>query len=436
VSTEEPMSIEDRIRTATRAGATLVRDIGPMAAPEPARRRPAPAARRWGTWGIPLAAAAAVVLVAVSLVAVRQFGASAPSTTTGPGTSAPSTVPRYYAVLDEAQTGWTGTPDSGALIVGDDHTGEVIDTIRPPHGLHFVTLQGTSDDRTFVVLAANQAQPAPDYALYLLRIAPGTRHPYQLTKLSIKLPGSHPVAYALSPDDRELAVESEPSIASVGNVGNIVTLGIYSVSSGAKLRAWTADAYIASGPGQDTLSWLADGRQLVFSAFQPGHNLSSPYLQNQLRTLDVTGSGTDLMTASRALLTVKTPISSPSDCWAMHVTPDGGTVICGTQYALYTGGAGTSAGCANGGLEFTAYSVRTGKPVRVMYQYPGTCSDGQTFVLWTDTSARSIIGATEVNLTQESGKQSGQLGVISDGRIRLLKLPKSVSPTDYGTIAF
>ena len=29
MSTEDPMSIEDRVRTATRAGATLVRDIGP-----------------------------------------------------------------------------------------------------------------------------------------------------------------------------------------------------------------------------------------------------------------------------------------------------------------------------------------------------------------------------------------------------------------------
>ena len=44
MSTEEPMSIEDRIRTATRAGATLIRDIRPLgrrpeqvASPSPAR---------------------------------------------------------------------------------------------------------------------------------------------------------------------------------------------------------------------------------------------------------------------------------------------------------------------------------------------------------------------------------------------------------------
>ena len=65
MSTEERMSIEDRVRAATRAGATLVRDIGPMIAePEKVRfrRRPARPLRRLLSWGIPLAAAAAVVL--------------------------------------------------------------------------------------------------------------------------------------------------------------------------------------------------------------------------------------------------------------------------------------------------------------------------------------------------------------------------------------
>ena len=74
MSTEEPMSIEDRVRAATRAGATLVRDIGPMIAePEQVRfrRRPARPLRRWLSWGIPLAAAAAVVLLALSLVTAR-----------------------------------------------------------------------------------------------------------------------------------------------------------------------------------------------------------------------------------------------------------------------------------------------------------------------------------------------------------------------------
>ena len=243
MSTEEPLSIEDRVRTATRAGATLVRDIHPLAAPDrvPLRRRPAPAARRWLAWGIPLAAAAAVVLVALSLVAVRKLSAPAPSASQ-PAT-APATVPRYYVALDYEQSNYTATDStgSGALIVGDDVTGKAIATVNPPHGMHFDSVMGASDDRTFVVMASLHNTPgsaSAPYTWYLLRIAPGTAHPYQLNKLSIKLPVNVPngFAYALSPDDRELAVESEGYFS---NSAARITLGIYSVSSGAELRAWS-----------------------------------------------------------------------------------------------------------------------------------------------------------------------------------------------------
>ena len=167
MSTEEPMSIEDRVRTATRAGATLVRDIGPMAAgPEKVRfrRRPAPAARRWGSWGIPLAAAAAVALVAVSLVAVRQFGGSAPAAG-GPAIGPATTVPRYYVDIDATDVAYTGVgpviTGDDALIVGDDVTGKAIATVKPPPGLHFDSVQGASDDRTFVVMASPRVPRSP-----------------------------------------------------------------------------------------------------------------------------------------------------------------------------------------------------------------------------------------------------------------------------------
>jgi hypothetical protein len=432
VSTQEPMSIEDRVRTATRAGATLVRDIGPLAAPDPVRlrRRPAPAARRWRSWGIPLAAAAAVVLVALSLVAVRQFGAAAPATG-GPATTAPATVPRYYVALDMRGTEGDGYTGTGNLILGDDLTGKAIATVTPPHGMEFTGVQGASDDRTFVVMAMSDKPLGGPATWYLLRIAPGTNHPYQLSKLPIKLPdsSSNSLAYALSPDDRELAVES---VSNPGSGATVIAMALYSVSSGAELRAWTTSKNIDGGAIQETLAWVSDGRQLAFSDIPAG----AGHDDDQIRTLDVTGSGTDLLASSRALLTVKSPSSSPAYCWTMHLTPDGGTAICGTQYAFVDGGPGTDAGCANGGLEFTAYSVRTGKPVRVLYQYRGACHNGLSSVLWTDASATEIIGATQIDIANQGGKQAGQLGVITDGHIRLLKLPKSVSPTYYGIVAF
>jgi hypothetical protein len=42
---------------------------------------------------------------------------------------------------------------------GDDLTGKVISTVSPPHGLHFMDVQGTSDDRTFLVTADGQTTP-------------------------------------------------------------------------------------------------------------------------------------------------------------------------------------------------------------------------------------------------------------------------------------
>jgi hypothetical protein len=442
VSTEEPMSIEDRVRTATRAGATLVRDIGPMAAGHEKvrfRRRPAPAARRWGSWGIPLAAAAAVVLVAVSLVAVRQFGASAPATG-GPATNgSATTVPRYYVDIDASDVAYTGIGPvilgGDALIVGDDVTGKAIATVEPPPGLHFNSVQGATDDRTFVVMASRRIasvaeagdSPGPD-TLYLLRIAPGTAHPYQLAKLPIKLPGSAVVlAYALSPNDRELAVESQN-----GYGGSAIRLAIYSVSSSTELRAWTTNKQ-AQGPGfQPTLSWLSDGRQLAFSNMPLGGGGQ----KDQMRTIDVTGPGTDLLAASHVVLTITNRPPNSSTCWGMNLTPDGGTATCATQYG-YATGSPSNAGCSNGGLEVTAYSARTGRPVRVLYKFQGACSDGLAAVLWTDSSARSIIGATETDLPGITNTpHAGQLGLITAGHLRPLKLAKAVSLKDYLMIAF
>jgi hypothetical protein len=434
MSIEEPMSIEDRIRTATRAGASLVRDIGPMAAdPETVRvrRLPARAARRWGTWAIPLAAAAAVALVAISLVAVRGADSGAPATR--PVTpAAPITVPRYFVALDAAGTEVDGYTGTGRLIIGNDQAGTAIGTVAPPHGLKFAAVQGASDDRTFIVEATSAKQSAAGEGpetWYALRIAPGAAHPYQLNLLPIKLPGSSPdsIGVALSPDGRELAVES---VGVQSGSRDTVTLALYSPWSGAELHAWTATR-LTPGMASGTLSWLANGRQLAFTDVPPGAGRSE-----QLRTLDVTDSGTNLMTASDVVLTLKSPDASPANCYSMHLSPDGGTVVCGTQYAFVDGGPGTNAGCANGGLEFTAYSVRTGKPVRVLYQYRGACHNGISMVLWMNAAGTEIIGSIQTDIANEGGQHAGQVGVMSGGNIRPLKLPKSV-PTDYyGIIAF
>lgn len=423
MSTEDQMSIEDRVRSATRAGASLIGDVRPLGAPAPVRLRRQPAPRRWVNWGGPLGAAAAVAAIVLTLVAVRQTGTLSPAAS-GTGTATPAPIPRYYAI---------GTFDAhavrpGPLILGDDVTGKVIATISPPPGLFYLNVRGTSDDGTFIVEAAVNMAPygEPPFTWYLLRVTPRSAHGYQLTKLPVKLPGNRTfaLAYALSPDGRELAVESTPDAVKAKPV---ITLGIYSVSTGARLRAWTVPTQdMTEGVGGRTLSWLDGGRQLVFNA------ATGPANHDQLRALDVTGTGTDLIAGSRALFTVGDP--GTSACRSLRITPDGGTVICAT-------GVGpdprSGPGCANGGLKFIAFPLAVPRqPGRVLYQYRGGCQDADAFTLWTDASASSIIGMTRVNTASKGVKEAFQAGVIAGGRFRPLNIAKSVPPGDYAGLAF
>lgn len=419
MSTEDQTGMEDRVRTATLAGASLIREVRPLGAPAPMRlrRRPGPAPRRWVSWGAPLAAAAAVVAIALTLVAVRQPGTPSPAASET-GTAAPATIPRYYV---------SGAGSRGPLIVGDDLTGKVIATIAPPPGLYLRDVRGTADDRTFVVQDAVSTTPAGplSYTWYLLRITPGSAHPYQLTRLPITLPRNRgfALAYALSPDGRELAVES------TGTAGarQVITLGIYSVSTGAPLHAWTAPAQITSEGGERALSWPSSGRQLVFLA-----NAGSAR-DLQLRTLDITGTGTDLVAGSRALLTADN--ADTSACSWLQITPDGRTVICDTEAGAP--GADDSHACANGALKFIAFPLPVQRrPGRVLYQYPGGCHHGATFTLWTDASASSIIGVTEIGTAAPGVKEAYAIGVITGGRFRPLNIAKSIPPDDYAALVF
>lgn len=424
MSTDDPMSIEDRVRAATRAGASLISDVRPLdaAAPVRLRRRPQRAPRRWVNWGVPLAAAAAVAAIALTLVAVRQAGTPAPASS-GSGTAAPTAVPRYYV----EPTYDSRAQRSGPLILGDDVTGKAIATVASPSGLSFNYAVGTSEDGMFVVQASAPAPyAAPPFSWYLLRVTPGGARPYQLTRLPVRLPGdAYARAFAVSPDGRELAVESAPGDAKARPV---ITVGIYSASTGARLRAWTAPTSITTDFTEHTLSWLDDGRRLVFSAAPaPAHLL-------QLRALDVTGAGPDLLADSKALFTV----GNSATCASLQVTPDGGTAVCATR-AGSPGASAGSAGCANGGLRLVAFPLpgdSSGKPARTLYQYPGACHDGTSSMLWSDASASSVIVVTSVNTASEGTKEAYRVGLVTGGRFTPLDIAKSIPAEGYLDLDF
>ncbi|TVZ01293.1 hypothetical protein EAS64_34000 [Trebonia kvetii] len=417
MSTDDRISIEDRIRIATRARASMVRDLRPLPAPglSPLRHRsaaPARRSRRWVTWGIPLAAAVAVVAIALSLAAIRHES-TLPVKPSPPAIETQG-IPRYFAAVEQVPL-QVSAPK--ALIVGDDKTGAVIATVPAPRGVILGPVVGMADDRTFLVTGeADASSPHRKAIWYRLRIAPGTAHPYQLTKL----PGSvvNGTRFAVSPDGTELAVESSPSL-------HLTKLAVVSLASGKTLRTWTTTTGIQLAPAAANLSWLSDGTHVTFGTV---HTTSM-----QVRTLDVTAPGADLLADSRVLVTI--PLSGAGTCETAQATPDGGTVVCATQYS-FVSQSGRSADCLKYEPGFIAYSVRTGKPVRVLYRSSKPCTAGIANTVWLDASARHVIGA--VRFPSVSGAlDAGELGVITQARgFQQIKLPKAVIPADFESMAF
>jgi hypothetical protein len=61
---------------------------------------------------------------------------------------------------------------------------------------------------------------------------------------------------------------------------------------------------------------------------------------------------------------------------------------------------------------YVAYSVVNGRPLRVLYQYTGTCEQASETVLWADASAQHVIGEQEV---QDSDAHYDRYAVIAPG---------------------
>jgi hypothetical protein len=95
-------------------------------------------------------------------------------------------------------------------------------------------------------------------AWYLVRITPGAKVRATMRKLRVPVPAeSDVVAVAFSPDARELAT--------IGNVGEPIgrtgkeklALRVYSVATGAVLRAWSGIFYVGFD-AYTTLQWTAN----------------------------------------------------------------------------------------------------------------------------------------------------------------------------------
>jgi hypothetical protein len=430
------MSIEERVRAATHARTDQVRDIRPLEFPDELsapvrRRRPA---RRWANWGAPIAAAALVTALALTLVLVRQADDPQPGATVPASSpSAAASIPRYYVAL--AQTGRTSSQLKA--VVGDERTGRTIAVLNPTAAQNFYGVTGAADDRTFVVM--NYTATTKQTSWYLLRLTPGAAHPTQLTKLPIKPLVAHVAGLALSPDGQEVAVMWRTATTQT----NAVTyLAVYSMASGALLHTWITKGdninAIAGGANGEGLAWVGGDRSIDFRwtvmAAEP-----HPSATNTVRRIDVTAAGGDLLADSRVAVKLpptaeptKTTFSAPC---ASSVTAGDGTVVCGTSSFS---DVSFQEVCSTVPPAFVTYSGTTGKRLKVLYEYHGQCLEVQATPVWTDPSAGHVIAFLLLSEKGVKTSATDMFGLVTDGHFT--SLPKLVvgggDALDGGGLAF
>ena len=431
------MSIEDRVRAATRARTDLVRDIRPLELPAepPAHVRRNSRTRRWLNWGAPATAAALVTALALTLALLRQAEGPQPSPATpASGSSIPASIPRYYVAL--AYTGSTSAPMKA--VVGDDQTGRTVAVLTPTAAQNFYGVTAAADDRTFVVM--NYTGATQQTTWYRLSIAPGTAHPARLTKLPVKPLAAHVNGLALSPDGRELAVMWRTGTTATNGLEH---LAVYSLSSGAALGTWnTPDLSGINGVGGANatgLSWVNGDRSLDFrwTAFTGG---AHPSYVNTVRRIDVTAAGGDLLADSRVALRLpaiaklaKTKFSAP--CAASVITPDG-NLVCGTTSFS---DISFEEVCGVAPPSFVTYSGTTGKRLKVLYQWHGQCLEAQATPVWTDPAGSHVIAFLLLSEKGVKTSLTDKFGVVTDGHFT--PLPKLVTgitgaDIDQGGLAF
>jgi hypothetical protein len=430
------MSVQERVSAAAEATAASVREIRPLSLPENSAAASEPREHRGRiasrlsttlvkmkeTWMIPLGAAAAVAALAVSLVAIRHAEPPRPAPANGSSTAVGG-IPRYYAIATEGPVSHNGQAAID-VTVGDVRTGTTLAAVALPAiyegvGVNSaVGVSATGNDRAFVV---GRRDSWGNVEYFLVRIAPGTKQVATLTQLPIPLtsPGEL-LGFAVSPDGKELAALSVR--------GNGTTLRIYSVTSGAVLRTWIAGTWrnqtdeILWQPG---VSWTADGRQVAFSTVvTTGRGPSDSALVERL--IGATQPSGDLAAASRVVL------KAPDNCASLLLTPDGGTVVCATRVdSVYPAAPVT---CGKNQPMFVAYSAATGKLLRILYRYPGPCRSAIYAVLWSDASARHVIGEAWTTFKGNPPRYTERYGVAAAGKFT--KFPVAKHGQNYSGPAF
>jgi hypothetical protein len=354
----------------------------------PALVRRAAGPRRWPGWLAPVAAAAAVVGVIIASLAIS--GLILRPAGTGPADSSGvfAKVPRYFVALPD--------PGPGRVVVGATATGAVLGTVAPPKAYPvFMWVAAAGNGRTFVLAAG--VPPAPGTNILnprpvrFYRLALGrSGHPGRLVPLPIPPETVTITGLALSPDGSKLAVallpvrrQKEPRIQ------------VFSLATGAGREwVWPGTGWIGritvGLDGNGALSWEANNRTLLFEQTTRTGTAWIP----QLRLLDTAAPAGSLL-ASSTRVPIPSAVLGPSSKNARNapfhipviplITGDGTKLVAPTFHP--------ASPPKILGFTITEFSVRTGKPVQVLYQRRADSDADSPAVYWVNTSGTAMIAA-------------------------------------------
>jgi len=412
-------------------------DVRPLELDVVRYSRHAAAARHLRHWRPAFAAAAVVVIVALSLTLSQVLpggkprpGVSPHPSTSPPSTIVPDTVPAYYAAVTATKSPAYRSPQN--VTIRDTYTAAVLATVRPPAGYGtFAFVTGTGRPGTWLAgaqhpaAAASSAQPVK---LFLLTYDAGSR---QVTvrplppppmrdaaPMAISLVGSAPTglaAEALSPDGAMLAIIVAKS--------DSFDVRVYTLASGS-VRTWSAPAP-ATQPGdwEFSLTWLDDNRTLAVGAADFAGIKSAPAWY-----LDTSAPGGELAAASRTV-TLSFPKAKPSTSFNGPHTPDSCGLPVATsdgQLLLCSGTASfplNAAGATSAGI--WVFSARTGRLTAALEQHTICCmlmSTDFPRIVWVSPKGDVLIatGITDTN-------HGTQLFVRApDGRLTQLPWPGGI----------
>lgn len=412
-------TLEDRIRAAAHAAAATVADNSapPLSLPQRGRR---PGPRGWRgrpPWVVPLAAAAAVlVVVAASVLVARAVVPGQTVPDAGPPLAAPlpltaDGLPAYFLAIpagDQQAGAEPGNQNEGAgpiprrlssletLRVVATDTGKTVATATLPG---YVTEIAASRGAFFAAVVRGSAA-----TFFEIRLD-GGRTATTVTELPIQ-PDTAPLEFmAASPDGSKLAYSTLVMRGAEGDVQNLV---VASTTDG-RQREWTTPAQDSQG-SMGLMNFLADGKTLAFSWTGPAQTSPS----SSLRLLDTAAPGDDLM-AGRAVLPFAT---AAGEFDAYTISPNGRVVVGITIRPGVADGARIPVGSV------VAFSGAARTPAVLYRPLLGTAKGWTAYCnalpLWIGNSGREVLIDCYQQRAANGARAVVRVALLHDGQISYL----------------